>query len=318
MPAIRPLNCPQSEPNKVTFALLPLYVYLWLMQRGERIDAGLGRARGLQTPPVGIPSAVRGTAAVLPLAFHLNVIGAAPLILNPVRRPPPRAHGTCVTHFLSCQCSSSPPPLPHKENVSHVQRGDASEQGPLLGWNRTGQRSSGGFGPQETSLGELEGRGDEEKEVWERRDGVVCNSLLAPPHRFIQHLVKQDLFCFASAAGNARRSQFVGSFVKHWTASEASRRPRRVERSSLPFCCRGDENRASPDCQRSVPARDGKERQESSKPCPKLKKHFPKLKKHSSKLNKCSPKVKKIYIFSYIEEIFSKYVFFMDSSPDCR
>lgn len=155
-----------------------------------------------------------------------------------------------------------------------------------------------GCGPQETSLGELEEGGDEEKEVWEHRDGVVCNSLLAPLHRFIQHLVKQDLFCFASAAGNARRSQFVGSFVKRWTASEASRRPRRAERSSLPLCCRGDENRASPDCQRSVPARDGKERQESSKPCPKLK-------KHSSKLNKCSPKVKKKKIFSYIEEIFS-------------
>lgn len=153
--------------------------------------------------------------------------------------------------------------------------------------------------------------------MWERRDGVVCNSLLAPLHRFIQHLVKQDLFCFASAAGNARRSQFVGSFVKRWTASEASRRPRRAERSSLPLCCRGDENRASPDCQRSVPARDGKEMQQSSNPCPKLKKHFPKLKKHSSKLNECSPKVKK-KIFSYIEEIFSKYVCFMESSPDCR
>lgn len=288
------------------------------MQRGERIDAGLGRARGLQTPPVGIPSAVRGTAAVLPLAFHLNVIGAAPLILNPVRRPPPRAHGTCVTHFLSCQCSSPPPPpsTPQGKRQS-CAAGRCQRTRPPAGLEPHGSTFIRGCGPQETSLGELEGRGDEEKEVWERRDGVVCNSLLAPLHRFIQHLVKQDLFCFASAAGNARRSQFVGSFVKHWTASEASRRPRRAERSSLPLCCRGDENRASPDCQRSVPARDGKERQESSKPCPKLKKHFPKLKKHSSKLNKCSPKVKK-YIFSYIEEIFSKYVFFMDSSPDCR
>lgn len=69
------------------------------VQRGERIDAEPVRARGLQTPPVGSPSAGRGT--FLPLAFHLNVIGAAPLILNPVQSPPPGAHGPCVTHFLS-------------------------------------------------------------------------------------------------------------------------------------------------------------------------------------------------------------------------
>lgn len=118
IPAIRPLNCPQSEPNKVTFALLPLYMYLWLMQRGERIDAELGRARGLQTPPVGIPSAVRGTSVFLPLTFHLNVIGAAPLILNPVRRPPPRAHGTCVTP-TSCPANApATPPPPHKQKTS--------------------------------------------------------------------------------------------------------------------------------------------------------------------------------------------------------
>lgn len=57
----------------------------------------------------------------------------------------------------------------------------------------------------------------------ERRSKVVCNSRLALPRHFIQRLVKQDLFCFASAVGNARRSQFVGSFIKRRTASEASR-----------------------------------------------------------------------------------------------
>lgn len=67
----------------------------------------------------------------------------------------------------------------------------------------------------------------------ERRRGVICNSLLAPLRHFIQHLVKQDLFCFASAVGNARRSQFVGSFVKRRTASEASQRPREAEKGSL-------------------------------------------------------------------------------------
>lgn len=296
IPAIRPLNCPQSESNKVTFAFLPLYMYLWLMQRGERIDAELGRARGLQTPPVGIPSAVRGTSVFLPLAFHLNVIGAAPLILNPVRRPPPRAHGTCGIHTYPLPVLPMlqlPHPLPPQGKRQSCAAGRCQRTRPPTGLEPHGSTFVRGCGPQQTSLGELEGRGDEEKEVWERRDGVVCNSLLAPLHHFIQHLVKQDLFCFASAAGNARRSQFVGSFVKRWTASEASRRPRRAERSSLPLCCRGDENRASPDCQKRVPARDGKEMQESSKPCPKLKKHFPKLKKHSSKFNKCSPKVKK-------------------------
>lgn len=68
----------------------------------------------------------------------------------------------------------------------------------------------------------------------ERGSGVACNSLLALLRHFIQRLVKQDLFCFACAAGNARRSQFVGSFVKRRTASEASRRPREAEKSSLP------------------------------------------------------------------------------------
>lgn len=67
----------------------------------------------------------------------------------------------------------------------------------------------------------------------ERGSGIVCNSLLAPLRHFIQHLVKRDLFCFASVVGNARRSQFVGSFVKRWTASVASQRRRGVEKSSL-------------------------------------------------------------------------------------
>lgn len=46
---------------------------------------------------------------------------------------------------------------PHKKNVSHVQRGDASEQGPLLGWNRTGQRSSGGAVRKKQAWGSWKG-----------------------------------------------------------------------------------------------------------------------------------------------------------------
>lgn len=67
----------------------------------------------------------------------------------------------------------------------------------------------------------------------ERRSGIIRNSLLALLRHFIQRLVKRDLFCFASVVWNARRSQFVGSFVKRWTASVASQRCHEAEKSSL-------------------------------------------------------------------------------------
>lgn len=78
---------------------------------------------GFRHPPVGIPSAVRGTSAFLPLAFHLNLIEAAPLILNPVRRPPPRAHGTCGIHTYSLPVLPTlqlPPPPPSPTRKTSV------------------------------------------------------------------------------------------------------------------------------------------------------------------------------------------------------
>lgn len=84
-------------------------------------------------------------------------------------------------------------------------------------------------GYRERRLREKEGGRDE----MERGSGIICNSLLALLRHFIQHLVKQDLFCFASVVGNARRSQFVGSFVKRWTASVASQQCHEAEKSSL-------------------------------------------------------------------------------------
>lgn len=62
---------------------------------------------------------------------------------------------------------------------------------------------------------------------------IICNSLCALLRHFIQHLVKRDLFCFAVVACDARRSQFVGSFVKRWTASVASQRCHGAEKSAL-------------------------------------------------------------------------------------
>lgn len=82
------------------------------------------------------------------------------------------------------------------------------------------RRGRGGDGREERRLREKEGGSDE----MERRSRIICNSLRALLRHFIQHLVKRDLFCFAFVVGNAQRSQFVGSFVKRWTASVASQR----------------------------------------------------------------------------------------------
>lgn len=116
-----------------------------------------------------------------------------------------------------------------------MQWSDAEEQGPLLGPERVGQcvsgaqttrnrkkrgEGGGGDGREERRLREKEGGSDE----MERRSRIICNSLRALLRHFIQHLVKRDLFCFAFVVGNAQRSQFVGSFVKRWTASVASQR----------------------------------------------------------------------------------------------
>lgn len=98
-----------------------------------------------------------------------------------------------------------------------------------------------GTKPQETGKkmrrgGQLKERREEIKRKgneMERTSGIICNSLCALLRHFIQHLVKQDLFCFAFVVWNARRSQFVGSFVKCWTASVASRRCHGAEKSSL-------------------------------------------------------------------------------------
>lgn len=81
------------------------------------------------------------------LAFNLNVIGEAPLIMNHTqpRLPPPSPElGAAVfsTHRLSLSLFLFPPlytSTSHKENVSHVQWSDAKEQGPLLGPERVGQ-----------------------------------------------------------------------------------------------------------------------------------------------------------------------------------
>lgn len=56
----------------------------------------------------------------------------------------------------------------------------------------------------------------------ERTIGIICNSLCALLCHSSQRLVIQDLFSFAFVVWNAERSQFVGSFVKRWTASVAS------------------------------------------------------------------------------------------------
>lgn len=94
---------------------------------------------------------------------------------------------------------------------------------------KKGGEWKGDEGREERRLREKEGESDE----MERRSGIVCNSLRALLRHFIQHLVKRDLFCFAFVVGNARRSQFVGSFVKRWTASVASQRCHGAEKSSL-------------------------------------------------------------------------------------
>jgi len=71
------------------------------------------------------------------------------------------------------------------------------------------------------------------REREEHTSGIICNSLRALLHHFIQHLVKQDLFSFAFVLWNAGRSQFVGSFVKRWTASTASLQCHGAEKSFL-------------------------------------------------------------------------------------
>lgn len=81
----------------------------------------------------------------------------------------------------------------------------------------------------------------------ERTIGIICNSLRALLRHFIQHLVKGDLFCFASVVWNTRRSQFVGSFVKRWTASVASQRCHGAEKSSLSLSWSVDGDRAGGD-----------------------------------------------------------------------
>lgn len=117
----------------------------------------------------------------------------------------------------------------------------AEEQGPLLGPERVGQCASGAQtirNREKTRRGrELEERreaikrkkGGESEEI-ERTSVIICNSLCALLRHFIQHLVKRDLFCFSFVV---RRSQFVGSFVKRWTASVASRRCHGAEKTSL-------------------------------------------------------------------------------------
>lgn len=72
----------------------------------------------------------------------------------------------------------------------------------------------------------------------ESKSGIIYNGLRALLRHFIQHLVKRGLFCFACVVSNARRSQFVGSFVKRWTASLASQRCHGAEKSSLAPECR--------------------------------------------------------------------------------
>lgn len=97
-----------------------------------------------------------------------------------------------------------------------------------------------GHKPQETGKNE-EGWGAKagreeikrKSDVMVHTSGIICNSLCALLRHFIQHLVKRDLFCFAFVVWNARRSQFVGSFVKCWTASVASQQCHGAEKSSL-------------------------------------------------------------------------------------
>lgn len=121
-----------------------------------------------------------------------------------------------------------------------MQWSDAEEQGPLLGPERVGQCASGAQttrnrkktrrgGEVKQSREEIKSKSDE----MERTSEIICNSLCALLRHFIQHLVKRDLFCFAFVVREARRSQFVGSFVKCWTASVASQQCHGAEKSSL-------------------------------------------------------------------------------------
>lgn len=96
------------------------------------------------------------------------------------------------------------------------------------------KRGGGAQRRGEKRLREAEVGGDE----MESKSGIIYNGLRALLRHFIQHLVKRGLFCFACVVSNARRSQFVGSFVKRWTASPASQRCHGAEKSSLAPECR--------------------------------------------------------------------------------
>lgn len=99
------------------------------------------------------------------------------------------------------------------------------------------QKKKGGGATKERRKAIKRSRGGGGDEM-ESKSGIIYNGLRALLRHFIQHLVKRGLFCFACVVSNARRSQFVGSFVKRWTASPASQRCHGAEKSSLAPECR--------------------------------------------------------------------------------